>query len=180
MSNSKQYYKYSVLNTENILTNTNEDIVHFYFSRDLPLQKIDKDFKRVLVHYLLSNICAECTNANVMKCRDRILFCNPNIARDSDELFVYINYDEYICFTEKVLSEIEKVLPLSLYISCDILYNDIDESNKRNDIKYAFDVVSNRKRSKSIRYLFEYAKTLGLNSFCSDQLNNSNIRLLYI
>ena len=178
MSNSKQYYNYTVINTEAVISNTNGDIVQFYFSRDIPLKKIDKDFKRVLVHYLLSNICAECSNNKQRK--DKILFCNPNIVCSSDELFVYINYDEYLHFIEKVLLEIEKVLPVYLYMSCDMKYSDIDNSNKRNDIKYAFDLVSNRKRSKSIRYLFEYAKALGLTSFCSDQINNSNIRLMYI
>lgn len=178
MSNSKQYYNYTVINTEAVISNTNEAVVQFYFSRNIPLQKIDKDFKRVLVHYLLSNICAECSSNKQRK--DKILFCNPNIVRNSDEIFIYINYDEYTQFIEKVLLEIEKVLPVYLYISDDISYKDIDPSNKRNDIKYAFDLISNRKRSKSIRYLFEYAKTLGLNSFCSDQINNSNIRLMYI
>lgn len=176
---TKQYYNYTVVDFDPLINRTIVDVVNYYTDNGMPLKKITRDFKKVFVHHFIKNICAYCLDFKVAS--DRILFCNPQLISKRSEIFDYLEYVDFVQFLKRILKELDGLIPLSIYQSVDITFEEINERMSTNDLKFAFDLVhSNSHGSKSYRKISEYAESLGLNFLAKDYLNLIPNRKIFI
>lgn len=175
----KQYYNYVVINFDTLINKVVVEVVNYYHDNSIPLVKINKDFKKIFVHFLIRDLCSKCLS--LKQNPEKILFCNPDLITNKLELFNYIDYAQCIDFLYTILKEIECVLPITIYYSVDIHFDEITERNITNDLKYNFDyVVAKNAGTKSLRKLSLYAEQLGLNFLHKDFLTKFPLRKIFI
>jgi len=172
-----QYYNYTVINFDELIESTNLGIINYYSDNNIPLKKITTDFKKIFVHFFIKQLFSSCLSNN--KLFDRILFCNPYFVSENLEIFEYIKYDDYVSFVKRILNEIEDIIPVAVYYSSELLYNEIS-SKTLNDLKFSFDFISSKKNNKSIHKLSQYAQTLELNFLYKDYLKRLDFRKIFI
>jgi hypothetical protein len=179
MSATKQYYNYTIIDAERLIEKVNVDVINYYFENGIPLVKINRDFKKVFVHFLIKGLCERCLNQKSGP--EKILFCNPNLISSTSEIFDTLDYSTYIKFVEGVLKEIEGLIPVAVYNSADMEYADISEKASTNDLKYNFDYIYAKSQGKkSLRKLSQYAEDLGLNFIHRDYLTQLSLRKIFI
>ncbi len=179
MSATKQYYNYTVIDFERLIEKVNVDVINYYFDNQIPLIKINRDFKRVFVHFLIKSLCEKCLV--VRGGNDKVLFCNPNLVSPKSEIFDTLNYETYINFIEGILREVDGLIPVTIYHSADLNYTDISERSNSNDLKYNLDYLHSKSYGrKSFRKLSQYAEQLGLNFLHKDYLTQLNLRKIFI
>jgi len=178
MRSIKQYYNYSVIGFSSLIAKTNLDVINYYHDNNNQLSKINRDFKKIFVHFFVQNLCSECLNAK--SGNTKILFCNPGLLDGTEEIFEYVNKDEYIEFVRNILEEINDVFPITVFESITLKYEDISETDKSNELRFLLDVVHARNKKKSIQKLMKYADGLGLNLIRKDYLESLNLRKIFI
>lgn len=176
---TKQYYNYTVVEFDPLINRTIVDVVNYYTDNGMELKKITRDFKRIFVHHLINNICEFCMASKVAT--DKILFCNPQLITKRSEIFDYLEYVDFVLFLKRVLKELDGLIPLSIFQSVDITFDEISERMTTNDLKFAFDIVhSNSHGSKSYRKISEYSETLGLTFLRNNFLTQVPLRKIFI
>jgi len=179
MRSIKQYHNYIVINFDDLVHRVNVDVINYYSDNNLQINKVNKDFKKIFVHFFIKELCTLClriTNIN-----GKILFCNPEFISNKDEMFEYVDYIQYINLVKGILTEIADILPVAIYHSTDIRFEDIYEKDSSNDLKFNFDYVySKHYNNKSLRKLNQYAEKLGLNFLRKDLLNQINLHKIFI
>lgn len=179
MSATKQYYNYIVINFDFLIDKVNLDVINYYFDNGIPLTKINRDFKKIFVHCLIKDLCAKCLVLE--SASNKILFCNPNLVSPKSDLFDSVSYESYIEFLECILKELKDLLPVAIYYSIDIHFDEISEKVLTNDLRFNFDFVHAKTRSsKSLKRLNEYADKMGLNFLKKDFLNYPKFHKLFI
>jgi len=179
MHGIKQYYNYTVISAEHLINKVNVDVINYYFENEITLTKINRDFKKVFVHFLIKALCDKCLHLNVLN--EKILFCNKSIISIKSEIFDTIDYKMYNTFVEGILKEVQTLIPISVYFSDDITFQDISESSKMNDLKFNFDYIYNQNNShRSLHKLSQYAEHLGLNFLKRDYLTQPKLHKVFI
>lgn len=176
---TKHYYNYIVISFSDLIEKINVDVINYYFDNGIELVKINKDFKKIFVHFLIKNLCSQCLV--VKGTSDKILFCDPNFISSKSEIFESIEYAQYIDFLKNVLKEIEGLIPITIYYSIDVKFDEVSEKAFVNDLKFNFDYVHSKGREKkSLRKLSQYAEHLGLNFIHKDYLNQLSLHKIFI
>lgn len=175
---TKQYYNYTVVNFEPVIGKTNLEVVSYYFDNGLTLRKVNRDFKKIFTHFFVKNICTTCLNVKGVS--EKILFVNPKLVSPKSEIFDYVDYDEYTIFVQRILKELDGLIPMAIYHSVDLSFDDV-KYMETNDLKYNFDLIHSHSHGrKSIRKLTEYAEALGLNFLHKDYLNQPTLHRIFI
>lgn len=175
---TKQYYNYTVVSFDSLIKKINVDVINHYFDNGLELVKINRDFKKIFVHYCIKNFCTDFQELKGVT--DKIVFCNPKIISPKSEMFDIIDYKDYVKFLKRILKDLDSVLPFTLYFSEVVEFDNIDQLDT-NDLKFTFDYIhSTSGTNKSIHKLTKYVQGLGLNYLSKDYLSRPNLHKVFI
>jgi hypothetical protein len=177
-SSTTTYYDYSVINFASILNRTNVDVINYFDDYGVQLRN-GKDFKKIFLHFCIKRICDECLA--IKGPGKKILFCNPEFVDKRSEIFESIDYNEYIKFISGTLDELSKFLPVDVFMSSDVKFEDIQSRTVDNNLKYDFDMITtSSSKRKSIKHLVEYANELGLKLIGKDFSSRPQLHKIYI
>jgi len=132
----------------------------------IPVSKLDKDVKRIFIHYLLEQIYKRMileTNRNV------ILYINTSFTTKSNELWEYIEKEKLKRFILKECKSISNNSPLPIYVED----NDIDLTDNSGETREAINKLYQtlktfKQKVTSLRKLRKYSKDNGLLRFMDD------------
>lgn len=177
MRGIKQYYNYSIISFDELISRTNLKVVNYYFENEIKIEKINRDFKKLYVHYLIKELCSICMETK--SGMERVLFCNPNFVSVKSELFDTLDYQEFCTFLRSMLKELGSVLPITIFESVDINYADVSDL-KTNGLRMVLDVLCTHQKKKSIQKLTQYAEQLGLNLVFNDFNSGYKLHKIFI
>lgn len=168
------YQNFHVIDLESLLQIVNIDVINYYFDFNLNLE-INKDFKKIFIYFFLKRLCNKCLS--LKQSSKHILFCNPILIYNS-EIFERINLIDYNIFVKKILNELIDIIPIKIYYSKILSYNDLTHNSYFNQLLFDFNNIIITK--KSFKKFAQYIKFLGLNSFYKDFLTFISFNKLFI